>query len=102
MLPGSGAETPLLLSKELIRGLKAKLDMVEDQLVLGRYEVTIQLKDRAGSRIALSPRSRAGMNRCHCQIHYFGASELTVRRGLDVMGCDVCTSDCSGPGPIGL
>ena len=41
VLPQSGAQTPLLLSKELMRGLKAKIDVENDRLVVGKYGVAI-------------------------------------------------------------
>eukprot|EP00439_Symbiodinium_sp_Y106_P069264 s77_g11.t2 len=53
VLPGSGAQTPLLLSKELLRSLKAKIDMERDCLVIGRYGVTIPLKETERGHYAL-------------------------------------------------
>ena len=53
VLPGSGAETPLLLSKELLRGLHAKLDMEKDALEVGKYGVTIKLKETEKGHYAL-------------------------------------------------
>ena len=45
VLPGSGAGTPLLMSKELLRGLKANLDMENDVLVVRRCGVELKLKE---------------------------------------------------------
>ena len=45
VLPGEGAETPLLLSKECLRGMKATLDMDNDVLYVGRLGVKVDLKE---------------------------------------------------------
>ena len=42
VLPGTGSETPLLLSKELLRGLQVKLDMGNDTLEIGKYGVKVR------------------------------------------------------------
>ncbi|CAE7033038.1 unnamed protein product, partial [Symbiodinium sp. CCMP2456] len=53
VLPQSGAQTPLLLSKELMRGLKAKIDLENDRLVVGKYGVVIPLKETDRGHYAL-------------------------------------------------
>ena len=45
VLPGTGSETPLLLSKELLRSLQVKLDMGNDVLEIGKYGVCVKLRE---------------------------------------------------------
>ena len=53
VLPGSGSETPLLLSKELLRSLHVKLDMGNDVLEVGKYGVRVKLKETERGHYAL-------------------------------------------------
>ena len=53
VLPGSGSETPLLLSKELLRGLGATLDMEEATLVVRKCGVKLKETERGHYAIAL-------------------------------------------------
>ncbi|CAE7765863.1 unnamed protein product [Symbiodinium sp. CCMP2456] len=53
VLPGSGSGTPLLLSKELLRGLKATLDMENDVLVVRRCGVQMKLRETERGQYAI-------------------------------------------------
>ncbi|CAE7298082.1 GIP [Symbiodinium sp. CCMP2592] len=53
VLPGSGSETPLLLSKELLRSLQVKLDMGNDVLEIGKYGVQVKLRETERGHYAL-------------------------------------------------
>ncbi|CAE7889512.1 unnamed protein product, partial [Symbiodinium necroappetens] len=53
VLPGAGSETPLLLSKELLRKLQVKLDMGNDRIEIGRYGVSAKLRETERGHYAL-------------------------------------------------
>ena len=53
VLPGAGSETPLLLSKELLRKLQVKLDMGDDRIEIGRYGVSAKLRETERGHYAL-------------------------------------------------
>ena len=53
VLPGSGSGTPLLMSKELLRGLKATLDMENHVLVVRRCGVQMKLRETERGHYAI-------------------------------------------------
>ena len=53
VLPGTGSETPLLLSKELLRSLQVRLDMGNDVLEIGKYRFRVKLRETERGHYAL-------------------------------------------------
>ena len=53
VLPNAGADTPLLLSKECLRGLKATLDMERDVMYVGKFGVSIDMKETERGHYAI-------------------------------------------------
>ena len=53
VLPGTGSETPLLMSKELLRGLGARLDMGRDVMHVAKFGIDVPLKETERGHYAL-------------------------------------------------
>ena len=84
VLPGSGSETPLLLSKELLRRLQVKLDMGKDELEIGLYGVKISLKETERGHYAIP--LFAGFS---------GDTKKKVMQNVQVETLDVNAAECS-------
>ena len=53
VLPGSGAHTPMLMSKEMLKALGAQLDMNDDSMTFTKLGVKIKLKETSKGHYAV-------------------------------------------------
>ncbi|CAE7838460.1 avt3 [Symbiodinium sp. CCMP2592] len=82
VLPGSGSDTPLLMSKELLRSLQVKLDMGSDILEIGKYGVKVKVRETERGHYALplfhglqKPTVKSNVQ---AQTHEVNAAEFSV------------------------
>ncbi|CAE7275194.1 unnamed protein product [Symbiodinium microadriaticum] len=93
VLPEAGSETPLLLSKELLRKLQVKLDMGNDRIEIGRYGVNAKLRETSrghyalplfegmhGCRVKKNVQSGEGA-KTHEIMSYTGAADMDIPMG---------------------
>ena len=94
VLPEAGADTPLLLSKECLRGLKATLDMDRDVMYVGRLGVSVSLKETERGHYAIPilgcrvKRKGAGKDAVEIKTNEVHVSTCAATVGTSTASCE--------------